>query len=910
MKRLLACAALPALGLWVTALCTGLAQAQIRTDGTAGSATTLSGPAYSIPQSLGRVAGSNLFHSFSTFNLASGQSATFSTTSAFSNVIARVTGGTASSIDGRMRLTAPSGSKPDFWFINPAGMVFGPNSSWSVPGALHVAAADYVQMGSERFMADPGSGSTFSTAAPQAFGFLGQQVPLLKVQGATWRNQDHAITLAGGQLELIDADIATRQGDIRLVAVGAQAMMVPVTGPISGSPSGALTLSGTWVSTEADASHPGGRIEVFGGQILLTAESLIQTVSTDVPDGGDILLHASGGLRIEQGSTILTETYDQGAAGAIRVFAPTLQIDGSGFASGDTGIVSQAHLDSTGAAGAVSVQIDGEVSIAHGGQIASYAFGAGAAGRVVVQAGAMWLDGQDAEPGYTGVFAQTDGGSGAAGGVTVEVAGDLTLRRGAEISSSALNGGQGAAGTVDVRVGGHLQILAGAEITSDTWGSGPAGIVNVQAARLTLDSQGVTHLPTDISSDAVAGSGAAGLVQVQVSGELQILGGAAISSTTHTDAPAGAVSVQAGRLLIDARGEMDSPAGIFSETLGGAGAAGAVWVQVDGLLELRQGGQISSTTFDAGVAGSVGVEAGQLLLRDPGSQIAARADADASGQTGQVWVAAQRLDILDGASLTIANASRVSDPSVLQPTRLQLWVGELRLVDSPEGISARASGNVAAGSLSLQVGGRASLLRSRILTLAQDGDGGALQISADTMDLQQSQLLTSVLGTSGNGGNIALDARVLLLRNGFIQANTAAELARGGDVQLQVMHLLPSGAHWRLGGQTEAIDSQRWYDNVVQAASPTGVSGQIQLTTPVLDLSAALTGAPLAPPSDAPFARNPCEQRDGSALVLAGRGGLPVSPRRGWVPEAPALFDAAALASRTPSLMLAGLSCR
>ena len=73
MKRPLACAALPALGLWAIALSAGLAQAQIRTDGTAGSATTLSGPAYSIPQSLGRVAGSNLFHSFATFNLASGQ---------------------------------------------------------------------------------------------------------------------------------------------------------------------------------------------------------------------------------------------------------------------------------------------------------------------------------------------------------------------------------------------------------------------------------------------------------------------------------------------------------------------------------------------------------------------------------------------------------------------------------------------------------------------------------------------------------------------------------------------------------------------------------------------------------------------------------------------------------------------
>ena len=57
-----------------------LAQGQITTDGTLGAAGALAGPHYAIPASLGQQSGANLFHSFGVFNLATGESATFSTT--------------------------------------------------------------------------------------------------------------------------------------------------------------------------------------------------------------------------------------------------------------------------------------------------------------------------------------------------------------------------------------------------------------------------------------------------------------------------------------------------------------------------------------------------------------------------------------------------------------------------------------------------------------------------------------------------------------------------------------------------------------------------------------------------------------------------------------------------------------
>ena len=68
-----------------------------------------------------------------------GQSALFiTTTPTLANVISRVTGGSASQINGRLMLLPLAGGAPNFFFINPAGVTFGAGASIDVPGAFHV----------------------------------------------------------------------------------------------------------------------------------------------------------------------------------------------------------------------------------------------------------------------------------------------------------------------------------------------------------------------------------------------------------------------------------------------------------------------------------------------------------------------------------------------------------------------------------------------------------------------------------------------------------------------------------------------------------------------------------------------------------------------------------------------------
>jgi filamentous hemagglutinin family protein len=153
-----------------------LSQADVVLDGTMGGSGALAGPNFTIDTLNGRTIGTNLFHSFSEFNLTSSQSATFTNTTAavISNVLGRITDTNASSIDGRIASTIPDAN---LFLMNPHGMMFGPNATLDVQGAFHATTADYIGLADgTRFNAIPsGADALLTTAAPSAFGFLGDR---------------------------------------------------------------------------------------------------------------------------------------------------------------------------------------------------------------------------------------------------------------------------------------------------------------------------------------------------------------------------------------------------------------------------------------------------------------------------------------------------------------------------------------------------------------------------------------------------------------------------------------------------------------------------------------------------------------------------------------------------------------
>jgi filamentous hemagglutinin family protein len=161
---------------WIIAVtgvfCCTVTTAEVTLDGSLGPGGALSGPDYAVTADLGRQIESNLFHSFGRFNIDTGESATFSGPSSIDNILGRVTGGSASTIDGLLRSTIPDAN---LFLMNPAGVVFGPNASLDVPGAFHATTADFIRLADgTRFEAIQSSADALlSTAPPEAFGFLG-----------------------------------------------------------------------------------------------------------------------------------------------------------------------------------------------------------------------------------------------------------------------------------------------------------------------------------------------------------------------------------------------------------------------------------------------------------------------------------------------------------------------------------------------------------------------------------------------------------------------------------------------------------------------------------------------------------------------------------------------------------------
>ncbi|WP_454062270.1 two-partner secretion domain-containing protein [Candidatus Nitrospira salsa] len=94
----------------------------------------------------GTVRGQNQFHSFSQFDLGTGQIASFNGPATIVNILSRVTGGVPSSIDGTLRSSIEG---TNMFFLNPAGVIFGAEAKLDLTGSFHVSTADFLRFEDE-----------------------------------------------------------------------------------------------------------------------------------------------------------------------------------------------------------------------------------------------------------------------------------------------------------------------------------------------------------------------------------------------------------------------------------------------------------------------------------------------------------------------------------------------------------------------------------------------------------------------------------------------------------------------------------------------------------------------------------------------------------------------------------------
>ena len=305
--------------------------AEIITDGTFGIKTNLPGPNYLIDKSLGQQYGNNLFHSFQEFNLQYDEKATFSGPNNIQNVISRVTGGNPSSIDGLIQSTIPNA---DFYFLNPYGIMFGPNANLDIQGSFHASTADYLRLGENgKFLTSHPEQSILTVAEPQAFGFLDNPASIDIQGGFLFMPPEQTLSIIGGDINITDSVLFTPSGQINLVAIKEAEISLNNLQVNSFEKLGTITISQSSVKLLQEISL--ANIDVsgmpipdmlppnIGGQIFIRARQFVLnkgSIFADTYQGNgkniDIL---ANDLQLKNGAKITTYNYGDGQGGNVNI---------------------------------------------------------------------------------------------------------------------------------------------------------------------------------------------------------------------------------------------------------------------------------------------------------------------------------------------------------------------------------------------------------------------------------------------------------------------------------------------------------------------------------------------------------------------------------------------------------------
>ena len=653
----------------------------VTADGSLSTTVRTSADGNTFTITAGDRAGSNLFHSFTEFSVPIGGSAVFNNPTDILNIISRVTGESASTIDGLVK--ADGGA--NLFLLNPNGIVFGPGAQLDIGGSFIGSTAEslHFEGGAALATTNPTARPLLSLNTPTGLQ-LGSASRAIRVAGA-----GHSLTRlpSGGAMIVNSASNLSVKPGRTLALIGRG---LSVEGGRISTIAGRIELGSVDVgrvelalnSTEnpfdyaqvdrfediqisqglIDAVSPGGGlIQLQGHDIVLTdgGEVFIQNQAA-VPSGG-IFVNASETLRITGdepapgvGSGLTVESL-LGPSGGITVFAKKL------IFSGGNGIESRALLTQ-----------GGDVTI-------------NAPELVLIEASPL------APRDNTGIDTATYGPV-----YAPAQAGDLTINT------------------------RQLTIRDGSTATSISYAAGNSGNVNVNAA-LDVDetyaieivgNEPISKVPSILSAGTF-GTGNAGNVAVNT-GRLLVREGGRVDSSTANTGNAGSVIIDAtDSVVVDGKapGSINPSLIISSANL------------LDDVLKVRYNLPDAPT----GSSGDLTITTPTLSVMNE-AQVTVRNDG--SGIGGTLRVRASDINVKDGAGITASTQSGGNG-------NIDLRASRTILLSDRSTVSAESGGTGAGGNISIETPFLIALDNSDIVADAFEGDGGNIDISAQ-----------SILGTS------------------------------------------------------------------------------------------------------------------------------------------------------------------
>ena len=694
----------------------------------------------------GTRAGNNLFHSFREFSVNAGETAFFNNNLAIENIIGRVTGNSASMIDGLIRSLGDA----NLFLINPNGIIFGEGAALDVGGSFISSTANSIQFA---------DGTEFSAVAPNTEALLTVSIPVGLQYGAN--PEDITVQGTGNNLSIVE-DVLVDRSDRPVGLEVSRGNTLALIGGDVFLPGGNLTAAEGKVAIGSVAGS---------GLVKLTPDAegwnfnydevaafgnidLSQAASVEVSgnSGGEVRFQGRA-ISLSDGSAILANTSGDSSGKVLELSATeSVELVGSATNNFPTRLSTDVYPGATGDGGNLLISTD-YLLVADGADASSTTFGLGDGGNLTVKASEIEVIGflPDGKP--SGLFAQSDiGDTGDAGNLLIETD-SLLVAEGAEISTTTFGSGDGGNLTVNASSigvingagllanaessgnGGNLQITTdslfagGAQIATNTFGSGNGGNLKVNASSVELTGAGL------LANAEPESSGDGGNLQV-VTEQLVATEGAQIATSTFGSGDGGNLTVNASSVEL-------TGAGLFANVEEGSSGDGGNLQVVTEQLVATEGAEISTSTLGSGNGGNINIEGNELLISE-GAQILA--STTSTGDAGNININSQQIEL--------TGTSPDGFPSSIFANVIE---------------SEGTGGNIVISTSGLNVTEGAQIATST----SGSGDGGNLRVSASdfiflngTSETGASGLFANAVLNDGNGGDITVNTNSLLIADG------------------------------------------------------------------------------------------------------------------------------------------------
>ncbi len=913
----------------------------ITLDGSLGKTETLTGPNYSIPESVGQKRGDNLFHSFGKFNLDTNEAAIFESADNIRNIFSRVTGGSISNIDGLIKANGTA----NLFLINPSGIIFGENARLDIGGSFVATTADSIKFGDE---------IEFSAVNPQNKPLLTVNLPLglqygqnpgkieVRGNGDTERKfteafdpksglkvlESKTLALLGGDVLLEGAVLKAGAGRIELASVKEEGT-VNIEPVKNGFAFGFDELKKenfgdiqALKNTAVDATGDGaGDIRVKGKNFTIKDNSVISSTQTGTKISGNIIVNATDKVELDGSNDI--------------------NINNNFIRSGL--YANNVNVNETTDAANITIKTL-LLTVKNGGTVTTDTFGMGNGGNVNIEAENVRVlsTGNDGNtPSSLVVSAAKDSTTNANAGNLNIKANNLLVEDGAFISANTSGKGNGgnmeinATSKIEItgRGGNKNQYPSGLFVTAEEKASGNSGSLGITTKQMLVENGAFVSASNN-------GGGSAGSLNIDTSELLlknnvrffvgrvtknQDVGDLNINTDTllveegssmqaGTSGVGGSLNITAKDIQVIGTGnDGNTPSSLtVSAKRSQTGAGGQLNIETE-RITIKDGAYLSTGPSGTGNGGDLNINAAEYLYiigkggNNPKknqpylSGLFASAEAGSTGNAGNVDIDTKQILIKDGARISTRTETQGNGGNLkIQTNSLQIQNGSLMTSATlnQDGNPAGKGGNLIINSDSLEIKNNSNI------TVSSEGTGiaGDLFINSPVITLDnQGKILAD--SQFGSGGNITIDPSDLLVMRHNSKISTSAGIQQqsgdGGNINInsELIFAVPkedsniiANAFLGKGGQvnieTSGIfgifpqDEPTPFSDIT-ASSELGINGEININQVDVDPAKGLIELPsnlVDATQEVSQSCTPREMQKGSSFVYVGRGGLPMSP--------------------------------